>query len=121
MCSLLFSEKNTVEAKAWLDKNHSDFVTGKPTVKKWFAKFKPGEMSTEDDTRSGRLNENFKKVHKIILDELKVKLIEETEALKGSKERVGQNFWVCESSVRSGYHANSKSTKTNEFTIPSSV
>jgi hypothetical protein len=38
-------KKNTVAAKAWLDKHYSDFATGKSTVDKWFAKFKRGEMS----------------------------------------------------------------------------
>ena len=34
------AEKNTVEAKAWLDKHYSDSAPGKSTVEKWFAKFK---------------------------------------------------------------------------------
>jgi predicted secreted hydrolase len=34
-----FSEKITVEGKAWLDKHYSDSAPGKSTVKKWFAKF----------------------------------------------------------------------------------
>ena len=51
-------------------------------------------MSTEDDSRSGRpkeavTDENIKKVHKIIFDNRKVKLIEIAETLKISKERVG--------------------------------
>ena len=51
-------------------------------------------MSTEDDARSGRpkeavTDENIKKVHKIIFDNRKVKLIEIAETLKISKERVG--------------------------------
>lgn len=88
------AKKNTVEAKAWLDKHYSDLAPGKSTVEKWFAKFKRGEMSTEDDPRSGRpkealIDENIKKVHKIILDNRKVKLIEVAQALKISKERVG--------------------------------
>jgi len=91
-CFLL--KKNTVEAKAWLDKHYSNSAPGKSTVEKWFAKFKRGEMSVEDDARSGRpkeavTNENIKKVHKIILNDRKVKLIEVAETLKISKERVG--------------------------------
>ena len=91
---MLFGEKNTVEAKAWLDKHYSDSAPGKSTVEKWFAKFKRGEMSIEDDARSGRpkeavTDENIKKVHKIILNDRKVKLIEIAETLKISKERVG--------------------------------
>ncbi|GFX46077.1 putative mariner transposase [Trichonephila clavipes] len=51
-------------------------------------------MSTEDDARSGHpkeavTNESIKKVHKIIFDNRKVKLIEIAETLKISKERVG--------------------------------
>ena len=88
------TKKNTVETKAWLDKHYSDSAPGKSTVEKWFAKFKRGEMSTEDDARSGRpkeavTDENIKKVHKIILDDRKLKLIQIAEALKISKERVG--------------------------------
>jgi hypothetical protein len=60
-----------------------------------FAKFKRGEMSIKDDANSGRpkeaaTDENIKKVHKIILNDRKVKLIEIAETLKISKERVGQ-------------------------------
>jgi hypothetical protein len=52
--ALLFGEKkNTIEAKAWLDKHYSNSEPGKSTVEKWFAKFKRGEMSIEDDARSG--------------------------------------------------------------------
>ena len=88
------AKKNTVETKVWLDKHYSDFAPAKSTVEKWFAKFKRGEMSTEDDARSGRpkeavTDENIKKVHKIIFDNRKVKLIEIAETLKISKERVG--------------------------------
>jgi transposase len=75
-----------------LDKHYS--APGKPTVEKWFAKFKRSEMSIEDDSRSGRpkeavTDENIKKVHKIILNDRKVKLIEIAETLKISKVRVG--------------------------------
>ncbi|GFW43068.1 mariner Mos1 transposase [Trichonephila clavipes] len=54
-------------------------------------------MSTEDDARSGHpkeavTDENIKKVHKIIFDNRKVKLIEIAETLKISKERVGKTI-----------------------------
>ncbi|GFX60187.1 histone-lysine N-methyltransferase SETMAR [Trichonephila clavipes] len=89
-----FGEKNTVETKASFDKPYSDMAPGKSTIEKWFAKFKRGEMNTEDDARSGRpkeavTDEKIKKVHKIIFDNRKVKLIEIAETLKISKERVG--------------------------------
>jgi hypothetical protein len=41
-------KKNTVEAKAWLDKHYTDSTPAKSTVEKWFAKYKRGEMSIED-------------------------------------------------------------------------
>ena len=92
--ALLFREKNTVGAKAWLDKHYSDSAPEKSIVEKWFAKFKRGEMSNDDDARSGRPKEaitdkNIKKVHKITLYDCKVKMIEISEILKISKERVG--------------------------------
>jgi hypothetical protein len=49
------AKKNTVEAKAWLDKHYLDSALAKSTVAKWFAKLK--EAVSE---------KNFKKVHKII-------------------------------------------------------
>jgi transposase len=86
-------KKYCCEAKAWLDKHVSDFAPGKSTVEKWFAKFKRGEMNIEDNARSGRskeaiADENIKTVHKIILNDRKVKLIEIAETLKISKKRV---------------------------------
>ena len=88
------AKKNSVEAKAWLDKHYSDSAPGKSTIEKWFEKFKRGEMTTEDDACSGHpkegvTDENNKKVHKTILDDRKVKLIEISETLKISKECVG--------------------------------
>jgi hypothetical protein len=65
------TKKKSVEAKAWLDKHYTNSAPAKLTVEKWFAKFKRGKMSIEDDTY-----ENIKKVHKIILNDRKVKLIE---------------------------------------------
>lgn len=87
-------KKNTVEAKAWLDKHYLDSSPGKSTIEKWYGKFKRGEMSTEDGERSGRpkevvTDENIKKIHKMILNDRKIKLMEIAEALKISKERVG--------------------------------
>lgn len=86
--------KNAAGAKTWLDKCYPDSAPAEATVRKWFAKFRTGHMSTEDDERSGRpkeavTDENIKKVHKIILNDRKVKLIEIADTLKISKERVG--------------------------------
>ena len=88
------AKKNSVEAKVWLHKHYSDSAPGKSTTEKWFEKFKRGEMTIEDDAFSGRpkkavTNENYKKVHKIIWDNRKVKLIEISETLTISKECVG--------------------------------
>jgi hypothetical protein len=62
-------KKNTVEAKAWLDKHFLDSAPAKSTVAKCFAKLKLSEI--EGDAHSGRSKEavfaeNLKKVHKII-------------------------------------------------------
>jgi hypothetical protein len=79
--------------KPRLYKHHLDSAPAKSTVEKWFAKLKLDEMCIEGDARSRRPKEavsdkNIKKVHKIILSDRKVKLIEVTETLKISKERV---------------------------------
>jgi hypothetical protein len=55
--ALLFGEKNTIDAKAWLDKHYLDSAPAKSTVAKWFAKLKLGEMCIEGDAHSGRLKE----------------------------------------------------------------
>jgi hypothetical protein len=52
-----------------------------------------------EDARNGRPkeavpSENIKKVHKIILNDRKVKFFEITETLKISKKRVGQNSLI---------------------------
>jgi len=85
--------KNTVEAKSWLDDEFPESAPGKSTIKEWYAKFKRGEMSTEDGERSGRpkeavIDENIKKIHKIILNDRKLKLKEIADIVKISPERV---------------------------------
>jgi hypothetical protein len=87
------AKKNTIEAKALLDKHYLDSAPTKSTVEKWFAKFKRGEMCIEGDARCGRpkedvFDENIKKVHKKILNDRKVNLIEKAETLKISKKRI---------------------------------
>jgi hypothetical protein len=69
-----------------------DSAPAKSTVDKWCAKFKQGEMCIESDAHSGRpkaavSDENIKKVHKIILNDRKVKLIQIAKTLKISKKR----------------------------------
>lgn len=87
-------KKNAADTKKWLDECYPDSAPGEATIRKWFAKFRTGHMSTEDDERSGRpkeavTDENIQKIHKMILNDRKLKLIEIAEALKVSKERVG--------------------------------
>jgi hypothetical protein len=94
MKNCFLAEKNTVEAKAWLEKHYLDSASAKSTVEKWLAKLKLGKMCIEVDARSGRpkeavTDEDIKKVHKIYLNDRKVKLIEIAETLKISKKRVG--------------------------------
>jgi histone-lysine N-methyltransferase SETMAR len=86
--------KNTVQTKQWLDKRYPQSAPSDGSVKYWFAEFKRGRTNTSDAERSGRPKEvitpeNIKKVHKIILNDRKVKLSEIAETLKISKERVG--------------------------------
>lgn len=85
--------KNTVEAKTWLDNEFPDTAPGKSTIKDWYAKFRRGEMSTEDGERSGRpkeavTDENIKKIHKMILNDRKLKLNEIADTLQISTERI---------------------------------
>ena len=105
MCVLIkhcfLAKKNSIETKVWVDKHYSDFAPAKSTVEKWFAKFKRGEMSTEDDdARSGRpkeaavTDENIKKVHKIIFDNRKVKLIEIAEGERNVLVIWWMNIWI---------------------------
>ncbi|XP_047139010.1 histone-lysine N-methyltransferase SETMAR-like [Hydra vulgaris] len=87
-------KKSAADTKKWLDECYPDSAAGEATIRKWFAKFRTGHMSTKDDERSGRpkeavTDENVKKIHKIILNDRKVKLLEIADTLKLSKERVG--------------------------------
>ena len=86
--------KNTVQTKSWLDQEFPDSSPSTGTVEYWFRQFRTGRASTSDAERTGRPKEvvtpeNIKKIHKMILNDRKVKLIEIAEALKISKERVG--------------------------------
>lgn len=49
--------KDTVEAKAWLDKHYGDSAPSYSTVKSWFADFRRGRTTTNDAERSGRPKE----------------------------------------------------------------
>lgn len=85
--------KNTVQTKQWLDKCYPDSAPAQSNIKYWFREFKRGRTDTTDAQRSGRPNEvvtpeNIKKIHKIIMNDRKLKLSEIADTLKISKERV---------------------------------
>jgi histone-lysine N-methyltransferase SETMAR len=85
--------KNTITAKAWLDKCYPDSAPSRQTVEKWFAEFKRGRTDTDDAERSGRpievvTPENIEKVHRIVLENRKVKLREIADTLKISEGSV---------------------------------
>lgn len=85
--------KNTVQTKAWLDKCYPDSAPSRQMVEKWIADFKRGRATTSDAERSGRpkeavTSENIRQIHKIILNNRKVKLSEIADTLKISTERV---------------------------------
>ena len=57
---------------------------GKTQVFEWFSRFKSGEMSIEDQARSGRpstarTDENVKKIHEIIMEDRRKTIEEVTE------------------------------------------
>lgn len=44
--------KNTVEAKAYVDKHYGDSAPGESTICDWYADFERGRTSTEDAKRA---------------------------------------------------------------------
>ncbi|KAF7281237.1 hypothetical protein GWI33_005024 [Rhynchophorus ferrugineus] len=68
--------KNTVQARTWLDAEFPYTAPAKSTIKDWYAKFSRGEMSTEDSERPKEVvtDENIKTIHKMILNDRKLKL-----------------------------------------------
>lgn len=85
--------KNTITAKAWLDKCYPDSAPSGQMVEKWFADFKRGRTDTDDAERSARPIEvvtpkSIRKVHKIVLENRKVKLREIADTLKISEDSV---------------------------------
>lgn len=66
----------------------------KTIVYDWYNEFKRGRTSTDDAPRSGRPNEvttpeNIEKIHRIVLNDRKVKVGELAETMGMSKERIG--------------------------------
>ena len=85
--------KNTVEVKQWLNKRYGDSAPGKSITIDWYAEFKRGRTNTDDAERSGRpksavVPENITKVHKIVLGNRKLKLLEMSDTLKISESSV---------------------------------
>ncbi|XP_040576662.1 protein GVQW3-like [Lepeophtheirus salmonis] len=93
---VIFSTPNNsgqCRLKSWLDTEFPDTSPGKSTIKDWYAKFRRGEMGTEDGERSVPpkevvTDENIKKIRKMILNDRKLKLNEKADTLKISTERV---------------------------------
>ena len=94
-------EKNIVEAKQWLDKHYQDSAPGKSTIIDWYAEFKRGSTNTDDAEPSGHpksvvVPENITKVHKIVLDDHKLKL---REIVDTSKISEGSMFTILHESL----------------------
>ena len=89
---MLSKEKNTVQAKQWLDKCYSDTARSETTVKRWYTDLKRGRTDTNDDEYSGHPNlavvENTKKLNKVVLVDRKLMLREIAEELKISEVSV---------------------------------
>ena len=71
-------EKNTVQAKQWLNKCYLDSATSETMVMGWYTDFKCGCTDTSDAEHSGCPNllivpENTNKLHKLILADRKLK------------------------------------------------
>jgi histone-lysine N-methyltransferase SETMAR len=67
------------------------------TIKKWAAEFKRGRTNLEDDPREERLKsatprKNIEKVHNMVLDDVRMKVLEISETIGISKESVGYIF-----------------------------
>ena len=87
------TRKNTVQAKKWLAKSYGNYAPGKSTIIYWYVEFKRGHTNTDDAERFGRptsavVLENITKVHKIVLDDRKMKLREIAGTLKISEGSV---------------------------------
>lgn len=81
------------DIKSELDNTLGDSSPSYTTIKTWVADFKRGRKSTEDAPRSGRpktatCKEIVEKVHKIVLNDRRSKLVEIAEAVGISTERV---------------------------------
>ena len=76
-----------MQAQKWLEKCYRDSAPSKTTICRWYAEFTRGLTDTEDAERSGWPNEvvtpeTIKKVHQIVFENSKLKLLEIADALK---------------------------------------
>lgn len=76
--------KTGTETLEMLKTAYKGDALGKTKVFEWFSRFKSGEMSIEDQARSGlpstaRTDENVKKIHEIILEDRRQNIEEVTE------------------------------------------
>lgn len=76
--------KTGTETLEMLKTAYKGDALGKTQVFEWFSRFKSGEMSIEDEARSGRpstarTDENVKKIHEIILEDRRQTIEEVTE------------------------------------------
>lgn len=86
-------KKNTAQTQRWLEECYGEAAPSKTTICRWFSEFKCGRTSTSDAARSGRpleasTPENIKRIHRIILDDSKVKVREVADIIQISTERV---------------------------------
>lgn len=76
-----------METKQWLDKHYLDSAPSRQIVEKWIGEFKHGRTSTNDAERSGRPNkavisETIKKIHKLVMNDRKLKVHELADIVK---------------------------------------
>lgn len=86
--------KTPKETKECLDKHYGESAPSDYMVKYWMAEFKRGRTDTSDEPRSGRpievtTPENIQKIHRMVLNDRKLKLSEIAELMHMSKERIG--------------------------------
>lgn len=82
-----------INIKAKLDSTQGKFAPSFTTVKYWVAKFKKGRTNCQDEHCSGRPNklttpEILKKIHKMVLNDQRLKVCELTDMVGISKSAV---------------------------------
>lgn len=84
---------NATQVKLELDSVHGDSAPSYSAVRYWINEFKRGRTSIKDEPSSGRpktatTEENVRKVHRIVMNDRRVKVREIADELKISPERV---------------------------------